>query len=99
MSNIRLRCHECDTVKKEKCVEVRGKGDNICDECKGLDVPDIPDKEEKEENEENEDGITEEKIEEKSSDNPTENEKTTDDDERDKKTLEETFSEQDPLEW
>lgn len=100
MTVVSMRCSECDEVKREQHMEMTQSGDNICDACSSPDVPEDVDEVDGEA--ENEAGVTEEKVTEESADSPTEDNEdgeTTDNGERDKKPLEESFNEQDPLEW
>lgn len=125
MTVVSLRCHECDEVKREKHVEMRGKGNNICDECKSSerDIPEAednpesssgengsqktestksPDNDDSETDEEKEGGVSEETVEVESDNTPTESsdeDESDDDGERAKRALEQSFNEQDPLEW
>lgn len=89
MTVVSIRCHECDTVKREEHIEMRGDGTNICDDCKGSN--DLP-----EEVEEAKQGDTSEPEEapEKEAEEPEEETKEqTEEDETSK------FTEQDALSW
>lgn len=88
MTVVSIKCHECDEVKAKEEVEIRGDG-NICSDCK-TDVP-----AEVEERSEADDGESSEEP----ADRDTESEENDASAEGDKKPLEESFSEQDPLDW
>lgn len=100
MTVVKIRCHECDEVKSEEEIDIGAKG-NICQECKR----DIPDEIEEESAKSDETEVSEvaqeneEEEDEGSDDTPIESDSGNEDDEGDKDSLQETFSEQDPLDW
>lgn len=101
MTVVSLRCHECDEVKDEEHVEVTANG-NVCSDCKtDREIPDGV----KESANSDEAGVSEEAVAHdggesaEDSDTPTESAENDDNAEEDKKPVEESFTEQDPLEW
>jgi len=102
MTVVSIRCQECDEVKREE----KMAGIQVCKECSGGDTPDSPEEDDDANSEDgsvsNGGGVSEEEITEESDSTPTDDadtDETTDSAERDKKPLEESFNEQDPLEW
>lgn len=101
MTVVSLRCHECDEVKDESKVEVTANG-NLCHDCKtDTEIPDeideSPNSDETEVSKES--NVDSEQNTEDSADTLTESEDSDENAEGDKKPLEESFTEQDPLEW
>jgi len=94
MTVVSMRCEECGEVKRKEKIEV---GVNlICKDCKNEDVPQTN----SDDNGSSE--VTEADSDEKqdgSVNTPIREVESTENSEEDKKTLEETFSEQDPLDW
>lgn len=102
MTVVSIRCSECDEVKREKHIELKADG-AICDECK-TDIPEEVRNAGSEESEDNSDeaGVSEQEVakadgeEDSLSDRDNGSDETA---ERDKKPLEESFNEQNPLDW
>lgn len=89
MAVVSIRCHECDTVKPEEQIEMRGDGNNICDDCKGSN--DLP--QEVEEAKKGDTSEPEEEPEEEAEEPESEPEEEVEQDETSK------FTEQDALSW
>lgn len=89
MTVVSIRCHECDTVKREEHIEMRGDGTNICDECKRSDRV----KQAEEDSGEGDTSEPEEAPEEEPEEPESETEEETEEDNEIK------FTEQDALSW
>lgn len=89
MTVVSIRCHECDTVKREEHIEMRGDGTNICDDCSSSDKV----KQAKENLPEGDTSEPEEAPEEETQEPESESEEEVEEDETSK------FTEQDALSW
>lgn len=86
MTVVSMRCHECGEVKREEHMQFRSDGNMVCDGCRRT----VPKKE----------GSSDEEVSTSSnSDRDNESKENAGSAEREKVPLQETFNEQDPLDW